>query len=87
MIPEMSKERKFNEFYKLVKDENVWKNILKQLEEAFLESANNTEDTDTHLVLVELDSSFMSLEDEKNISTRAYTHSQALTGPKIRQIG
>ena len=80
MIPEMSKEGKFNEFFKLAKDENVWKNILKQHEEAFLESANNTENTDTHL-LVELDSSFMSLEDEEHINTRAYTHAQPLTGP------
>jgi hypothetical protein len=80
MIPEMSKEGKFNEFFKLTKDENVWKNILKQHEEAFLESANNTEDTDTHL-LVERDSSFMSIEDEEHISMRAYMHAQPLTGP------
>jgi hypothetical protein len=74
MIPKMSKQGKFNDFFKLAKDENVWKSILKQHEEVFLESINNTEGTDP---LIELDSSFMSLEDEEIL----------LTGPKIQQIG
>jgi hypothetical protein len=78
MIPEMSKEGKFNEFFKLAMDDSVWKNMLKQHEEAFLESVNNTEDTDTDL-LVELDSSFMSLEDEEililvRVDTCTHTH-------------
>jgi hypothetical protein len=43
MIPKMSKEGKFNDFFKLAKDENMWKSILKQHKEAFLETVNKTQ--------------------------------------------
>ncbi len=65
----------FNEFFMYTKDKNVWTNIKKQHEEASLESINNTKDG----AELELDSSFISLDEEEIIYVHARTH--AITGP------
>ncbi len=74
----MSKHGKFNEFFELAKDENVWTNILKQHEEM---AHTNPPDEDNEFELDRYFISFVSFENEgKKKKKKTHTH----TGPSIR---
>jgi hypothetical protein len=72
MLPEMRKHGKwkFSEFFEFTKDKNTWTNILKQHEEATLNSIKNTYGRDE----LEIDASFISYDN-------AETNTTPLTGP------
>ncbi len=70
---------KFYEFFMHAKDKHTWTNILKQHDEASLETINNTNDE----AELELDSSFVSLDEEEiiNLSTPARTPTNRTLNP------
>jgi hypothetical protein len=53
MLPEMSEQGKFNEFFELTIDKSAWTNTLNQLEET---QPNNTDNDDE----IDIESSFIS---------------------------
>ncbi len=53
MLPEMSEQGKFNEFFELTTDKSAWTNTLNQLEET---QPNNTDNDDE----IDIESSFIS---------------------------